>query len=136
AGATKMKPSPAAMQLYFPDGKPLPPGAILKNPELAESLRRIARDGVRGFYEGPTAEAVVSTLNAGGHPVALRDFAAYAPQSKEPLCTDYRGHTVLSAPPPQTGMRVLHTLELLEGFDLRAMGLPTRSVAAFDVLTS
>jgi gamma-glutamyltranspeptidase/glutathione hydrolase len=136
AGATKMKPSPEAMQLYFPDGKPLTPGAILKNPELAESLRRISRDGARGFYEGPTAEAIVSTLNAGAHPATLRDFAAYSPQSKEPLCTEYRGHTVLSAPPPQTGMRVLHTLELLEGFDLRTVGLPTRSAAAFDILTS
>lgn len=135
-GEAKMTPSRGAMQLYFPGGKPLRPGAILKNPELAESLRRISRDGARGFYEGPTAEAMVSTLKTGGHPATLQDFAVYAPQSKEPLCTEYRGHTVLSAPPPQTGMRVLHTLELLEGFDLRALGLPTRSAAAFDVLTS
>lgn len=136
AGEAKLKSSPRAMQLYFPGGKPLRPGTIVRNPELAESLRRISRDGARGFYEGPTAEVMVSTLKAGGHPATLRDFAAYAPQSKGPLCTEYRGHTVLSAPPPQTGMRVLHTLELLEGFDLRALGLPTRSAAAFDVLTS
>lgn len=136
AGEAKMKASPGAMRLYFPEGRPQRPGAILTNPELADALRRIARDGARGFYEGPTAEAMVATLNAGGHPARLRDFAEYAPQPKAPLCTDYRGHTVLSAPPPQTGMRVLHTLELLEGFDLRAMGLPTRSAAAFDVLTS
>lgn len=135
-GEAKLKSYPGAMQLYFPDGKPLRPGAILKNPELAASLRRIARDGAPGFYEGPTAEAMVATLRAGAHPATLRDFAAYAPQAKEPLCTEYRGHTVLSAPPPLTGMRVLHTLELLERFDLRTMGLPTRSAAAFDVLTS
>jgi gamma-glutamyltranspeptidase/glutathione hydrolase len=135
-GEAKMKPSPAAVQLYFRGGKPLRPGAIVRNPELAESLRRISRDGARGFYEGPTAEALVSALNAGGHPATLRDLGEYSPQWKEPLCTDYRGHTVLSAPPPQTGMRVLHTLELLEGFDLNTLGLPTRSAAAFDVLTS
>jgi gamma-glutamyltranspeptidase/glutathione hydrolase len=135
-GEKKMAPYPDAMQLYFPDGKPVRPGAIVRNPALAETLRRIVAEGARGFYEGPTAEAMVSVLNAGGHPASLRDLTAYAPQWKQPLCTEYRGHTVLSAPPPQTGMRVLHTLELLEGFDLRTLGLPTRSAAAFDVLTS
>ena len=115
---SKRRVSPSSSALTLKDRKPLAPGAILKNPELAESLRRISRDGARGFYQGPTAEAIVSTLNAGGHPATIRDLAGYAPQSKEPLCTEYRGHTVLSAPPPQTGMRVLHTLELLEGFDL------------------
>lgn len=136
AGEKKMTPHRDAMRLYFPDGKPLRPGAMVRNPALAESLRRIAADGARGFYEGTTAEAVVSVLRAGGHPASLRDLSAYAPQWKQPLCTEYRGHTVFSAPPPQTGMRVLHTLELLEGFDLRTLGLPTRSAAAFDVLTS
>jgi gamma-glutamyltranspeptidase/glutathione hydrolase len=135
-GEAKMKPSPAAMDVYFPDGKPLRPGATVRNPSLAEALGRISRLGVRGFYEGPTADAIVAVLSAGGHPATLNDLAGYAPQWKEPLCTDYRGHAVLSAPPPQTGMRVLHTLELLEGFDLRALGLPTQSATAFDVLTS
>ena len=132
----KLKPYPAAMAMYFAGGKPLRPGMVLRNPALAESLRRIAREGARGFYEGPTAEAMRTVMNAGGHPATPRDFAGYAPQWKEPLCTEYRGHTVLSAPPPQTGARVLHTLELLEGFDLPAAGLPTRSAKAFDILTS
>lgn len=132
----KLKPYRGAMELYFPGGKPAQPGAILRNPLLAESLRRVARDGARGFYEGPIADAMRVVMNAGGHPATPRDFSGYAPQWKEPLCAEYRGHTVLSAPPPQTGMRVLHTLELLEGFDLAAAGLPTRSAKAFDILTS
>lgn len=132
----KLKPYPAAMALYFPAGKPLPPGAVLRNPELAEALRRIAREGARGFYDGPLAAEMRRVMNAGGHPATARDFAEYTPQWKRPLCTDYRGMAVVSAPPPQTGMRVLHTLELLEPFDLKALGLPTRSSAAFDVLTS
>ena len=136
SGATKMKPFPKAMALYFPSGKALGPGETLRNPELANSLRRIAKDGRRGFYEGPTAEAVVSTLNAGKHPVRVSDFAQFEPQWKRPLCGDYRGLTVLTAAPPQTGYQVLHALEMLEPFDLRALGLPTRSAAAFDVLSS
>lgn len=136
SGATKMKPFPHALALYFPDGKPLAPGETLRNPELAETLRKVARDGHKGFYEGAIAEALVATLNAGRHPARLADVGAYEPQWKRPLCTDYRGAAVLSAPPPETGFQVLHTLELLEPVDLKALGLPTRSAAAFDVLTS
>ena len=136
SGEAKLKPYAGAMELYFPGGKPLGPGSVVKNRLLAESLRRIVREGARGFYEGPIAQAMVAVMNGGGHPATLRDFAGYAPQWKTALCTEYRGHTVLSAPPPQTGMRVLHTLELLEGFDLAAAGLPTRSAAAFDIVAS
>jgi gamma-glutamyltranspeptidase/glutathione hydrolase len=135
-GAAKMKPFPEAMALFFPDGKPLAPGATLRNPALAESLRRIAKEGRAGFYEGPTAAAVVAMLNAGKHPATLADLTAFQPQWKRPLCTDYHGRAVLSAAPPETGMQVLHTLELLEPFDLKALGLPTKSAPAFDVLVS
>lgn len=134
--AAKMKPFPKATDLYFPDGKALAPGAILRNPELAESLRRVSREGRKGFDEGATAEQVMATMNAGKHPATMADLAAFQPQWKRPLCTDYRGRTVLSAAPPETGLQVLHTLELLEPFDLKALGLPTRSAKAFDVLVS
>lgn len=136
SGADRMKPYPRATALYAPGGKALGPGETIRNPELANSLRRIMKDGRRGFYEGPTADAIVATLNAGNNPVRLSDFAAYEPQWKRPLCTDYRGFTVLSAPPPQTGHQVLHALELLERFNLKELGLPTHSAAAFDVLAS
>jgi gamma-glutamyltranspeptidase/glutathione hydrolase len=136
SGADRMKPFPKALALYFPDGKPLGPGDMLRNPELASSMRRIAAQGRRGFYEGPIAEALVAALNAAKHPLRLADLPKYEPQWKRPLCTDYRGFTVLSAPPPQTGFQVLHALELLEPFDLRTLGLPTQSAAAFDVLAS
>ncbi|HEX7120065.1 MAG TPA: gamma-glutamyltransferase [Longimicrobiales bacterium] len=127
---------PEAWARYWPDGRPLGAGAVLRNPELAATLRRIARDGRAGFYAGPVAERVVAALNAGGHPATLADLAAYRTRWQRPLCIDYRGRTVLSAPPPQTGLQVLHTLELLEPFDLPSLGVPTRSSAAFDVLAS
>lgn len=121
---------------FFPNGRPLQPGDVLRQPELAASLRRIAGRGRAGFYEGETARAIVSELNAGGHPATLADLAGYRPTWRRPLCTEYRGRVVLSAAPPQTGMQVIETLELLEHFDLPALGLPTRSARAFDVLTS
>jgi gamma-glutamyltranspeptidase/glutathione hydrolase len=78
----------------------------------------------------------LAALRAGRHPLTRDDLRAYEPQWKRPLCTDYRGLTVLSAPPPQTGLQVLHMLELLEPFDLARLGLPTRSAEAFDVIVS
>ena len=136
SGADKMKPFPKAYGLYFPGGKPLGAGATVRNPELAESLRRIAREGRRGFYDGVNAQELIATLNAGQHPATLADLASYQPQWKRPLCTDYHGRAVLSAAPPENGLQVLHTLELLEPFSLKALGLPNRSAEAFDVLAS
>ncbi|MEJ2187538.1 MAG: gamma-glutamyltransferase, partial [Gemmatimonadota bacterium] len=122
--------------LFWPAGHPLGPGALVRNPELAASLRRVAEQGIPGYYTGPIAQRVVGVMNAGGHPVTLDDFAAFRPRWKRPLCGDYRGMVVLSAPPPQTGIQILHTLELLKPYDMAKLGLPTRSARAFDVLTS
>ncbi len=136
SSADKLKPYPAALALFMPDGKPLAPGAILRNTELARSLRRVSSEGRRGFYEGPIAEAIVTTLNAGKHPAKVADLGAFQPRWKRPLCTDYHGRAVLSAPPPQQGSQVLHTLELLAPIDLKSLGLPTQSAAAFATLVS
>ncbi len=126
----------ASRDHLWPGGRPLGPGTRLVNPRLARVLRRIAQEGPRAFYEGEVATEAVAVMNRGGHPVTLAAYREFAPQWKRPLCTTYRGRTVLSAPPPQTGAQVLHTLELLEPFDLANLGLPTRSARAFDVLTS
>jgi gamma-glutamyltranspeptidase/glutathione hydrolase len=134
--SAKLHRFPEATEQWWPGGRPLGPGDRYRNPTLAATLRDIAERGPSAFYQGPVAEAVVETLNAHGHPATLADLAGYRPQWKRPLCTDYRGLTVLSAPPPQTGMQVLETLELLEPFDLPSLGLPTESPRAFDVLTS
>lgn len=127
---------PETWRRYWPNDRPLGAGEVLRNPELGETLRRIAEHGRAGFYEGPVAEQLVAALNAGGHPATLADLRDYEPRWMRPLCSEYRGRVVLSGPPPQTGLQVLHTLELLEPFDLPSLGLPTRSAEAFDVLAS
>lgn len=134
--SAKLARYPAAAEAFLPGGRPLQPGQVLRQPELAATLRRIAEQGRSGFYQGEVAREVVRVLNEGGHPATLADLAAYDPQWKRPLCGEYRGWVVLSAPPPQAGMQIIHTLELLEPYDLASLGLPTRSVRAFDVLTS
>lgn len=132
----KLAQFPATAALYLPGDEPVAPGDIVRNPELATVLRRIAEQGQAGFYEGETAQELVRVMNEGGHPISLPDLARFEPQWKRPLCTDYRGYTVLSGPPPQTGLQLVHTLNLLESHDLAGLGYPTQSAAAFDVVAS
>jgi gamma-glutamyltranspeptidase / glutathione hydrolase len=120
----------------WPEGRPLGAGTTLRNPELAAVLRAVAERGRAGFDEGVAGRALVAALTAGGHAVTQQDLAAYEPLWKQPLCATWRGRVLLSAPPPQTGAQVIHTLKLLEPFDLAALGLPTQSARAFDVLIS
>jgi gamma-glutamyltranspeptidase / glutathione hydrolase len=137
AGAAgRLERYPASRALLWRGDQPLQPGDILRNPELAVALRRIADQGRAGFYEGEMARQLVEALAEGGHPSGAEDLAAYEPQWKRPLCGQYRDHVVLSAPPPQTGIQLIHTLNLLEPHDLSGLGYPTQSAEAFDVLAS
>ena len=120
----------------WPGGEALSPGDIYRNPALAATLREIAHGGRAGFDTGRAGRELIAVLNAGGHPATLDDLAGFEPQWKRPLCIAYDGRTVLSAPPPQTGAQLLHTLQLLEPFDLAQLGLPTQSARAFDVIVS
>lgn len=126
----------ASMALMMPDGEALAPGDRFRNPELAGVLRRIAEEGVDGFYRGETARRLVEALNAGGNPATLEDLANYEVQWERPVCATYRGRVLLSAPPPQSGANVLQVLKLIEPWDLPQLGLPTHSARALDVLAS
>ena len=93
-------------------------GDRLKMPALAESLKRIARDGRKGFYEGPVAADIVKRLNERGGLHALDDFAAQRCDYVEPISAPYRGHDVFECPPNGQGLAALMILRTLEGFDL------------------
>ncbi|MCK7504055.1 MAG: gamma-glutamyltransferase [Desulfobacterales bacterium] len=125
-----------SQRILMPGGKALAPGDRYRSPELAAVLRRVAEQGAPGFYQGETARRIVEALNAAGNPATMADMAGYPVQWERPVCAEYRGRVLLSAPPPQSGAHVLQTLELLEPFDLPALGLPTHSARALDVLAS
>jgi gamma-glutamyltranspeptidase/glutathione hydrolase len=97
-------------------------GAIFRNEALARSYEIIARGGRDAFYEGPIAETIVAFSKKHGGFFAPADFAANAPDWVEPISTDYRGVTVWEIPPNGQGLSVLQMLNVLETFDLRAMG--------------
>lgn len=122
---------------FWPDGEPLKPGEILRLPEMGDLITEIRENGRSAFYEGQNAEALVEVLNEHGNPIGIEDVENYESQwDKNVLCGEFNDHTVLSAPPPQTGMQIIHTLNLLDQQDLSEKGLPTRSSDSFEIIAS
>ena len=108
----------AARHFYAPDGTPWPVGHRLRNPELADTLARIAREGSLALHAGPIAREIVAAVR--GHPtnpgrLGERDLAFYAPVAREPLCTPWRRWVVCGMPPPSSGgVAVAQILGILE----------------------
>jgi gamma-glutamyltranspeptidase/glutathione hydrolase len=98
-------------------------GGLLVQKELASTLRRIAEDGPDGFYRGETARLVVEEMKRSGGLISLEDLAAYQAKWRTPVEGRYRGHRVVSMPPPSSGGAVLlQMLNMAEPRDLRALG--------------
>ncbi len=102
--------------------RPLQPGDVLRQPQLAATLRRIARQGERGFYQGPVAEALVRLMEARGGLIRAGDLQTYRAELVRPQAGRFRGHPLLSMPPPGGGLPLLQLLALVEPFDLAASG--------------
>jgi gamma-glutamyltranspeptidase/glutathione hydrolase len=102
--------------------RPLRPGEVLRQPQLAATLRRIARQRERGFYQGPVAEALVRLMEARGGLIRAGDLRDYRAELVRPLAGRFRGHPLLSMPPPGGGLTLLQLLALVERFDLAASG--------------
>jgi len=114
--------SPAYRSVYLPAGAAPRPGQTLRASKLAKTLRRIALEGKRGFYEGPVARDIVNAVAAAGGKLQLSDLAGYQPVSREPLRTMWDGKEVLTMPAPSAGgLLVLQTLALFSRAELLAM---------------
>ena len=106
--------------LYHADGTPLAEGENLKNSELAETLRAIAKSGPKAFYEGPVAQAIVdkvehAPINPGG--MTLADLKNYRAKERAPVCGTYRSYRLCSMGPPSSGgIAVIQILDMLERF--------------------
>jgi gamma-glutamyltranspeptidase / glutathione hydrolase len=102
--------------LFLPNGQPLAEGAPWRNPDLAAVLRRIAERGPAGFYEGETADLIVAEMRRGDGLITHEDLRRYTAEWREPVRFDYRGHTVLSMPPPSSGGMTLAIIaQVMEG---------------------
>lgn len=106
-------------RVFCPEGLPLEAGDTLRNPELAESLRKIAAGGRDVFYRGELAETIAAEMRARGGFITKDDLAGYRAIEREPVSGAYRGYRLISAPPPVGGLAVVEVLQILGQFDLR-----------------
>ncbi|MCE9669444.1 gamma-glutamyltransferase [Myxococcus stipitatus] len=125
-----LRKDPEASRLFLvknAEGVPdVPPvGHVIKQPELARTLTAVSQRGARGFYSGAVAQGIVDTVRAGGGVLTLEDLASYKTRPREALEGSYRGHRILTMPPPSAGgvavLQVLGALERLrpQGFVFR-----------------
>ncbi|HEY8469502.1 MAG TPA: gamma-glutamyltransferase, partial [Longimicrobiales bacterium] len=114
---------PASVAAFSKNGTPYEPGEIWKQPDLARTLERIMLHGRDGFYRGETARLIAEEMRRGGGWITEEDLARYEAKEQPPICGTYRGYEVISMGPPSSGgIALVQMLNILEGYDLRAMG--------------
>ena len=133
----KLKKYPTSMKIYFPNGQAPKPGEIFKNPDLARTLKRLVEaeraSAARGrhealkaardrFYKGDIAREMARFSEENGGLFRYDDFAAYTAKIETPVSTEYRGYRVYKNPSASQGPAELFALNILEGYDLKAMG--------------
>jgi gamma-glutamyltranspeptidase/glutathione hydrolase len=120
--ADRLARDPAAARTFLPGGRAPRHGDVFANPRLARSLELIAAGGRDAFYAGPLAKAIGDDMRARQGLLDERDLAAHSADWVEPIATTYRGHVVLEMPPSTQGFVALEMLNMLEGFDVAALG--------------
>jgi gamma-glutamyltranspeptidase/glutathione hydrolase len=121
---------PASVQAFSMYGTPYKAGETWRQPDLGRTLDRIRRDGHDGFYRGETARLLAAEMRQGAGLITEADLARYEAVEREPIRGTFRGHEIISMPPPSSGgVALVEMLNILEGYDLKAMG--QRSAAYF-----
>ena len=131
-----------ALNVFAPGGKPLKAGDLYVNKDYAKLLKEMGdvaakasegKDLAAGyqaaedhFYRGPVAEAIVKWNNEIGGNFQLEDFSEFRAEKTEPIHTNYRGYEVYCTPPNSQGVVLIEALNILENFDLKAMGLNSK----------
>lgn len=122
-----MSGDPVAARTFLPGGRAPKVGEIFRNPELAWTLRQLARGGRKTFYEGVLARRLLAAWRDHGGALTASDLRDFRPEWVEPISTDYRGWTVYEIPPQGQGIAVLMMLNLMEPFPLGDWGRASTS---------
>jgi gamma-glutamyltranspeptidase / glutathione hydrolase len=125
AGQPALREYAPSAAIFAPAGRPLRAGERLVQRDLARSFTLVASDGWDAFYAGPIAAAIVACSDRFGGLLGAGEFAAYRPREVEPISARYRDWTVYEAPPNSSGHVLLQELNLIEPFDVRALGCNT-----------
>lgn len=113
--------SPAAARIFLQDAHAPAPGYTLRQPELAQTLMRLAQHGRDGFYAGVTARLLVEGVTAAGGIWSLRDLTEYQVVERQPLYGVYGKMRVTTAPPPSSGVALIQMLNILRGYPFGQM---------------
>ena len=116
---------PTSQAVFAPGGRPLQPGEICYQKDLARTFQAIVDGGREAFYKGEIARAIVKFSEEQGGLLSLQDMADCRARWQEPISTTYHGHTVYEAPPNSSGHVLLQELNLVEEFDLKSLGCNT-----------
>jgi gamma-glutamyltranspeptidase/glutathione hydrolase len=113
---------PETKRIYLKGGALYKEGELFRQPDLAATFARLQRFGPNEFYEGETARLIAADIKRHNGLMTLDDLRGYVAKERTPLRGDYRGHTIISMPPPSSGGAVLiEMLNILEGFDLEKL---------------
>ena len=113
---------PETKRIYLKNGQLYNEGELFRQPELAATFARLQSGGPNEFYEGQTARLIVEDMKRHNGLITMADMRGYVAKEREPLRGTYRGHQVISMPPPSSGGAVLiEMLNILEGYDLKKM---------------
>lgn len=114
---------PGLAALLLPGGEPIQPGARLVRAEYAESLKLIAAEGPQALYGGRLGQALTDYMAVHGGLIDQADLAGYRTETREPIRGSYRGYEIIGPPPPSSsGVHITQMLNILEGYDIGALG--------------
>lgn len=120
--ARSLSPYPNVKEVYMPGGKAPEKGEIFKNPYLANTLEKLAKDGRDAFYKGEIAHTIDAFMKEQGGKLSYEDLASHTSEWVEPVSSSYRGYDVWELPPNGQGIAALQILNILEQYDIAAMG--------------
>ena len=120
--STGLKKYPGFAEVFMPNGRAPVKGEMFRNPRLADTLEKIGAGGRDVFYTGKMAKSIAGYMKENGGFLSYEDLAAHRSEWVEPVSTNYRGYDVWELPPNGQGIAALQILNILEGFDLAAMG--------------
>ena len=114
---------PETKRIFLRDGKFYETGETFRQPELASTLDRLIKSGPNEFYQGRTAELIAESMKKYGW-ITMEDLKNYRAIEREPLKGMYRGHEIITMPPPSSGgIALIEMLNILEHFNLKELGL-------------